>query len=86
MGIATGRPCRKYYRTYVGEDRSTGQNWEATYVTDSQAALTTQLSFLDVLCDPQGNPVISYLVKVPIQMRQLRRGSKRRITPVIPIA
>jgi hypothetical protein len=86
MAVVPGRPLRKYYRTYVGEAQIIGSVWLPQYVSDSLALLTTLLGAVPTWCDPQGNHAQSVVVKTDVQMRQLRRGSKKRETPVIPIA
>jgi hypothetical protein len=84
--VGFGRPCRKYYRVYVGEAQSNGQTWIPEYVADTQALMNTLQSTVAGLVDPQGNPWGVPVVKTVIQMRQLRRGSKRQTTPVIPVS
>jgi hypothetical protein len=84
--VGFGRPCRKYYRTYVGENQSNGTTWIPEYVSDSQALMNTLQSTVAGLCDPQGNLWGTPVVKNTVQMRQLRRGTRRPLTPVIPVA
>lgn len=84
--VGFGRPCRKYYRVYVGEDKIIGGNWEPSFIVTAQAAIRSLAATVTGLCDPQGNPWGDAVVKNAIQMRQLRRGTKRPLTPVIPVA
>lgn len=81
-----GRPCRKYYRTYVGEAEAAGYTWALDYYNIVSGAMLDLLANVPQLCDPGGEILSSQATQVPIQMRQLRRGSKRKVTPVIPVA
>lgn len=85
-GVGVGRPCRKYYRVYVATSATDGPNWQASYRNSCATALATMMSQVPALCDPQGNHWVNTAVKLQIQMRQIRRGSRRRETPVIPIS
>lgn len=85
LGVGAGRPLRKYYRTYVGEDKIVGSVWESAYRTLVQTNIAALLALVPTWCDPQGNEATSIAVKLPIQMRQLRRGTKKPLTPVIPL-
>ena len=38
---------------------------------------------MNVVCDDNGDLIINGVVLTPVQMRQLRRGSKRKVGPVI---
>lgn len=86
FGVGVGRPLRKYLRVFVGEAQTVGQSWLTDYVTDSQALALSLIDDLPELCDPQGNRAFTVAVKNLIQMRQIRRGSRRRTEPVIPVA
>lgn len=86
MGVGPGRPLRKYYRTYVGEDRVAGPVWEGAYVTLVKTTLEDLLVEVPTICDPQGNQATYVVAKPPLQMRQLRRGTRKPLTPVIPVS
>jgi hypothetical protein len=83
-----GRPSRKYYRLPIGEDDQTDGNInEATRLTFQSYVddfFTTVAS--DSLIDVDGQVLSSGRVMKAVGMRQLRRGSRRRLLPVIPVA
>jgi hypothetical protein len=84
----TGRPSRKYYRLPIGEDDQTdGFINEATRLT-FQSYVDTFFAEpeSDSLIDVDGQPLTSGVVMRAVGMRQLRRGSRRRLLPVIPVA
>lgn len=86
IGVGPGRPLRKYWRTFVGEDRIVGSVWETVYRETVQTAIDGLLAAVPTICDPQGNVAISAAVKPALQMRQPRRGTKKPLTPVIPVS
>lgn len=73
-----GRPCRKYIRGIYEED-SEGLNLSTAY----KALLQTYATAIAGLatCDPQGNDLTDGAPHPGVAMRQLRRGSKKKITP-----
>ena len=84
LSVATGRPSRKYYRLPFQEtDQVDGQlipavrtlfnNVWAELVTDPDINLT----------DESGQVVNQARIDPNVGMRQLRRGSRRRLNPVI---
>jgi len=81
---ALGRPSRKYMRFPVNEGiqikgiMSPGQ--VAAYQTGFVLAIQVQVPGL---CDIQGRPFVDGVVFAQVGMRQLRRGSKRRLQPII---
>lgn len=82
----TGRPSRKFYRQPVAEaDQENGAFTTAAF-TAYQGVIQ---GFFDDpqssgLIDVDGQLLASGQLQVSLGMRQLRRGSKRRVTPVIP--
>lgn len=85
FGVGVGRPLRKYWRTYAAEALTSGGNWSNTFVAANQALLVTMLAEVPSICDPQGNRAVSVAVKTNLQMRQLRRGTRKKTQPVIPL-
>lgn len=84
---ATGRPSSKLLRGVLGEGDcdSAGlvNSSLQTFVnTNYTAYLIDTPSYVDV----DGQPFVDGHVDRRVGMRQLRRGSKRRETPVIPVA
>jgi len=84
LAVTFGRPSRKYYRSGLTEAMVVGSSLDATYRTvvidamdDMRAALAP--SFVDV----DNQAIVNSQVYVPVQMRQLRRGSRRRTEPII---
>lgn len=86
MGVGPGRPLRKYWRTYVGESQIVGGVWAPAYVANAQTLLEGLMISVPTICDPQGNQWTSVAVKSNLQMRQLRRGTRKPLTPVIPVS
>lgn len=77
-----GRPSRKYYRGVISEADIAGANLLAaarTFIQTSVNAFDPQ-----PLVDPQVSPLGTGVVQSTVQMRQLRRGTKRRQNPIIP--
>lgn len=84
LPAATGRPSRKFYRGVLGESDINGDAVQSTYVTFA-AALSALLK-PDIesqgIVDPQGQ-FLTGVVQWPfVQMRQLRRGTRKRGTPI----
>lgn len=86
MGVSIGLPIRKYLRTGVSEFESDGRNWKSDYIATVASQYANVVSHLPEIRNPAGDAITGYAVKVPVQMRQLRRGSKRRLNPIIPTA
>ena len=76
-----GRPSRKYYRGCLTEGDIIGPNLIAGTVTYMQERVSTLTSA--ALVDPQGTLLGEGVVKTLLQMRQLRRGTKRRTQPIL---
>lgn len=83
FGVGAGRPSRKYYRCGLGEGLMTGENWDNLLITDYQAAATAFVNGDVPYCDVDGQIIINATVMNQVQMRQLRRGSRKRNQPVI---
>lgn len=75
-----GRPSRKYLRGALLEG-------DVNFVTLASSIITPANTFADAIvaigtiCDPQGNAFVDGVVWPAPQMRQLRRGSKKKPTP-----
>lgn len=83
FGVSGGRPSRKYIRgPLAGADNSSGAVSSGT-ITTIMNSYATPLLNMNVLCDPQGQAFVNAVVHPYVGMRQLRRGSKRKVTPVI---
>lgn len=77
-----GRPSRKYYRCPVPEqEQVNGVLVTGTLVNALNLGLSDML--LVPLADPQATVIGLGIVQLPVQMRQLRRGSRRRTEPIL---
>jgi hypothetical protein len=80
---ATGRPNRKYLRLFIGELETTSGVLTAAFITTLTSNYLSPILALGYVCDAAGRVITSGAIALQVQMRQLRRGSKRRTTPVI---
>jgi hypothetical protein len=83
-----GRPGRKYYRLPLMEGEVQNGAVDSGVLTIVQDALEAGLAQMlansvQLLISPNKN-VSSFVPAVAIGMRQLRRGSKRKATPILP--
>jgi hypothetical protein len=83
FGNGVGRPSRKYLRLPVGETMQQDAVFSSGYRTSFNNAYSIPLLSVPGLCDTQGRPLISAGLMLTVGMRQLRRGSKRRLQPII---
>lgn len=83
FGKAVGRPCRKYLRINIGELEQTNGILSAALITALTNNYMNPLVALGVVADPSGDIIVNGSIITPVQMRQLRRGSKRKVGPVI---
>lgn len=85
FSVEQGRPSRKYYRLPVGEGEQQYGVWTPSKITFLNNLLTAMLN-IPGLCDESGNEFVGISLVPQVGMRQLRRGSKRRAAPVIPVS
>jgi hypothetical protein len=83
FGKAVGRPCRKFLRINLGESEQANGIITGGMIASTLAAYVTPLVTLGVVSDSDGDIITSGTILAPVQMRQLRRGSKRKVGPVI---
>ena len=79
-----GRPCRKYLRCPILETQQTDGLLEdamVTFINENYADLIVGLGFVE---NPHAVAFINGSTSKIVGMRQLRRGSKRRLAPVLP--
>lgn len=83
----TGRPSRKYYRLPVREGDQANGSFTSAAMTDfiNQFVATFEDPDSAGLIDVDGQLLTSATPMITVGMRQLRRGSKRRLQPVIPV-
>lgn len=82
FNVAVGRPCRKYWRVGLSETYVVGSQIAESVITDVNNVIASIVA-LGRVVDPQGNVVTGGSAFPAVQMRQLRRGSRRRTNPVI---
>lgn len=76
-----GRPCRKYLRGVVREGDSGGVNIVNAANLITQLTAYANAIIATAVVDPQGFQLDSGAPMTPLQMRQLRRGRKKKVTP-----
>jgi hypothetical protein len=84
----TGRPSRKYWRLPIEEVAQVNGQIEPTFVSAWQGVVDAFFASPDSagMIDIDGQLLTSGRILPAVAMRQLRRGSRRRITPVIPVS
>lgn len=80
--VANSRPLRKYYRTGMTSSEIDSTGLRPTYMALVEQALNNS-NAVTRMVDPQGNPAVTGVVSPTIGMRQLRRGTRRRQTPIL---
>lgn len=80
---AMGRGGRKYLRGVLGEEEITFNTISPGAVSTYETMYCNVLDGLDYLVKKNGVELDDWSVFPQVGMRQLRRGSKRRVTPVI---
>lgn len=84
LGVGVGRPSRKYLRGVLYEDTVTFDTVDPAAVAVYDADYANDLEIIEELVDIDGQPIINVTVNPKVGMRQLRRGSRRATTPIIP--
>lgn len=78
-----GRPSRKYLRGCIAEGDVDGHLFIAGYEAGHAAGYISSITGQAHIVDPQGDDLVTGKMWPFVAMRQLRRGSKRRATPVL---
>lgn len=78
-----GRVGRKYLRLPIPVAGVNNGNLTPEYRLSLQTGYTVPLLNLGFVCKPNGQVFLSGAVQTAVGMRQLRRGSKRRLQPII---
>lgn len=81
---ATGRPSRKFLRGVLMESETDFDTITPGGVNFIDLTYAQPLEGLPGYVDVDGQELLTGVVVPKIGMRQLRRGSKRRVTPIIP--
>lgn len=83
FGVAIGRPSRKYLRIYLTEEDVDNSVLAAGLVSTIHTLYVNPMVGDDTYVDVDGQAIVAGTVYPNVQMRQLRRGSKRKARPVI---
>lgn len=88
LQAVAGRPSRKYYRGCLTVNNINQAGIIESRRAQIEAALDPLASSLGTsgagLVDVDGQDIVSIAVLTPVGMHQLRRGTRRRQTPVLP--
>jgi hypothetical protein len=79
-----GRPSRKFLRLPVVEADQAGGAFNSTFLAFMVANYANPMLAIANYHDVDDQPFVSATVHPSVQMRQLRRGSRRRLQPVLP--
>lgn len=82
--VGGGRPSRKYLRLPISEVWTQNGNLVNTFVSEIQINYADALIDLPQYVDVDGQAFSNASVSPYVGMRQLRRGSKRKLAPIIP--
>lgn len=80
---AQGRPSRKYLRLPIQESEQANGDLDAALITIVNNSYGTPLGAISAFVDVDGQALSAGVAKGRVGMRQLRRGSKRKLTPVL---
>jgi hypothetical protein len=87
FGVGLGRPSRKYLRGVLAEqDQANYGELDLAAVAYFTTNYATVVAGVPGYVDVDGQDITSGRVFGQVGMRQLRRGSKRRLQPVIPVS
>lgn len=84
MSTADSDPGRKYYRIPVPETQQTNGTLAGAYVSSLNGLINTYMVATDALqhlVTPKGNRITSAAMFPNVQMRQLHRRRKKKVTP-----
>ena len=84
LGVGIGRPSRKYLRGVLAEQDIDFNTIIPATVVEIQTDYADDLELIEELVDVDGQPIIDCVAYPLVAMRQLRRGSRRSTTPVLP--
>lgn len=85
FAVAVGRPSRKFYHLLLGEAAQSNGQWatQVLYDINTNMGLFFAGSGHPNLVDPDGQPLTSGAALPIITVHQFRRGSKRKLQPII---
>lgn len=88
LSAVVGRPSRKYYRGVLQESdidyTAVSSSLLSLVATNGAALLTAMDTANSALVDIDNTGIYSIIASSEVGMRQLRRGSKRRVQPILP--
>lgn len=84
LGVGIGRPSRKYLRGVLCEGDITFNTINGATLTEIDTDYCNALEAIEELVDRDGSPIVDCNAQPMVGMRQLRRGSRRSVTPVLP--
>ena len=84
FSVATGRPSRKYLRLPLMVGEVSGNTIASGVIGLVNVDYVEPLVAAGFYVDVDGQPIIDGTTMLNVGMRQLRRGSKRKLTPVLP--
>lgn len=82
--VGGGRPSRKYWCPALTENDVNGMVLEASFIEFMEDNYVAPLLSITGYVDVDGQAFSSGSVFPDVAMRQLRRGSKRKLLPIIP--
>lgn len=87
FGVGQGRPSRKYLRGVLAEgDQTNYGELLLTTVSEMQTAYADVVAAVPEYVDVDGQGIVDGRIFGSVGMRQLRRGSKRKLLPIIPVS
>lgn len=78
--VSGRRACRKFLRLPIPEGEQSAGGLSVQLRNGILQNYANPLAALGVLTNPQGDPILDGIVMPMVAMRQLKRGSKRKIT------
>lgn len=84
LQTAIGRPSRKYLRGVLTEDSIAFNDVIPAMVTAMNTLYAEPLEGVEELRDVDGQTIDNVTINPKVGMRQLRRGSRRSVTPIVP--
>lgn len=81
LAAAVGRPSRKYLRGVLGEASTLAMNITDAVLATIQSDYCNIIAAVTQLVDNQGDDIIAATPVKAVGMRQLRRGSKKKLIP-----
>lgn len=84
FAVYTGRPSRKYMKFPISGSAVDNGNFTTAALGFYNTNYAEALEGVANLCDNNEQPFLSIKVNPTVGMRQLRRGSRKKETPIIP--